>query len=83
MARSCKYLEELTGKTVQAIAFPYGTYTPEVVTAAKNCGFSQLLALDFFFEKDRSDPAMRERFVVNPFISPANQMIATINKSYA
>jgi peptidoglycan/xylan/chitin deacetylase (PgdA/CDA1 family) len=83
MTRSRQYLQSLTEKTIDAIAFPYGTYTPEVLAAAKNCGFSQLLALDFFFDEDHSDPAMRERFVVNPFISPANQMIATIKKSYA
>jgi len=83
MAESRRYLESLIGKAVTAIAFPYGTYDRQTVSAAKECGFSQLLPLDFYFEEDRSDPALRERFVVNPFVSVTNQMIATIKRSYA
>lgn len=82
MARSKSYLENLTGKPVNSIAFPYGTYTPDVVQAAKNCGYTQLLAMDYHFEHDHSDELMRERFTVNPFISPANQMRATISRKY-
>jgi len=28
------------------------------------------------------DETMRERFTVNPFISPINQLYATINRKY-
>jgi peptidoglycan/xylan/chitin deacetylase (PgdA/CDA1 family) len=83
MAESRRYLQTLTGKAVNAIAFPYGAYDRQVVSAAKECGFSQLLSLDFFFEEDRSDPVLRERFVVNPFVSVTNQMVATIKRTYA
>ena len=83
MIRSKKYLEKITGKEIKAMAFPYGAYTPAVVKSAKQAGFSQLLATDFFFDEDYSDPAMRERFTVNPFISVNNQMIANIKGNYA
>jgi peptidoglycan/xylan/chitin deacetylase (PgdA/CDA1 family) len=83
MAESRRYLQTLTGKAVTAIAFPYGAYDRQVVSAAKACGFSQMLSLDFFFEEDRSDPVLRERFVVNPFVSVTNQMFATIKRTYA
>jgi hypothetical protein len=31
---------------------------------------------------DPADKTIRERFTVNPFISPVNQLYATINRSY-
>ncbi|HEY1164659.1 MAG TPA: polysaccharide deacetylase family protein [Chitinophaga sp.] len=79
MAQSKQYLEELTGRPVKAIAFPYGSYSPGVVAAAKNAGFEQLLALDFLSPADQADPFMRERFTINPFISVHNQLHAIIN----
>jgi peptidoglycan/xylan/chitin deacetylase (PgdA/CDA1 family) len=80
--RSKKYLENLTGKPVNCFAFPYGSYTREVVQAAKDAGYSQLLAMDFKFDEDATDTTMRERFTVNPFISPINQLHATITRKY-
>jgi peptidoglycan/xylan/chitin deacetylase (PgdA/CDA1 family) len=82
MLRSKQYLENLTDKPVNSLAFPYGTYTPDVVDAAKNAGYNQLLCMDFHYEADHSDPAMRERFTVNPFINTINQMHATITRKY-
>ncbi|MGZ3833776.1 MAG: polysaccharide deacetylase family protein [Mucilaginibacter sp.] len=82
MVHSKQYLEDVIGRPVTSFAFPYGTYTPEVVASAKNAGYNQLLAMDFHFDEDRKDPMMRERFTVNPFISTVNQMHATITGSY-
>jgi peptidoglycan/xylan/chitin deacetylase (PgdA/CDA1 family) len=83
MTETKRYLETLTGKEIASLAFPYGAYDRELVSAARDCGFRQLLPLDFFFEEDRTDPILRERFVVNPFVSTTNQLIATIKKTYA
>jgi len=82
MVRSKQYLENIIQKPVDSFAFPYGTYTREVVEAAKGAGYKQLLATDFHFEEDYEDETMRERFTVNPFISPLNQMHATILRHY-
>ncbi len=82
MQRSKQYLENITGKPVNSLAFPYGTYTPDVVKSAKNAGYSQLLCMDFHYQTDHADPAMKERFTVNPFISTVNQMHATITRKY-
>jgi peptidoglycan/xylan/chitin deacetylase (PgdA/CDA1 family) len=79
---SKQYLEKITSKPVTSFAFPYGSYTPEVVDAAKKAGYSQLLAMDFKFLEDNEDITMRERFTVNPFISTSNQMYATITRRY-
>jgi len=82
LAFSKQYLENIIQKPVNSFAFPYGSYTPQVVDEAKKAGYGQLLAMDFHFAVDRNDPAMRERFTVNPFISTNNQMYATITRRY-
>ncbi|HEY4287543.1 MAG TPA: polysaccharide deacetylase family protein [Puia sp.] len=82
--RRCRsWLRQVTGQRINAIAFPYGSYTRELVPITKDAGFDQLLPLDFYFSEDREDHTMRERFVVNPYISTVNQMIATIKRTYA
>lgn len=83
MAQSKKYLEHITGKPVQAIAFPYGSYSPAVIAAAKATGFDRLLAVGFLSPADHADPLMRERLTVNPFISVHNQLYAIIHGKYA
>jgi len=82
MVRCKQFLETITEKQVDSFAFPYGAYTRPVVEEAKKAGYSQLLAMDLHFEEDRYDPAMRERFTVNPFISTVNQMHATVTRRY-
>ncbi len=82
MHHSKQFLENIVDKPVNSFAFPYGSYAPQVVKEAKNIGYYQLLAMDFKFAEDYKNPAMRERFTINPFISPANQMHATITRSY-
>jgi len=79
---SKQYLESVTRKKIKSFAFPYGSYSPEVVEAAKGAGYRQLLVMDFKFPEDQNDPALLERFTVNPFISTHNQMYATIKRSY-
>jgi len=83
MQQCQSWLQRVTGRSIKALAFPYGSYTREIVSVAKRSDFSQLLALGFYFDEDAADPALRERFVVNPYISTTNQMIATIKKTYA
>jgi peptidoglycan/xylan/chitin deacetylase (PgdA/CDA1 family) len=79
---SKQWLENITGKEINAIAFPYGAYSKDVVAEAKSAGFNQLLAMDFLFSGDHTDPALRQRFTVNPYISVNNQMMAIIKGRY-
>lgn len=79
---SKQYLESIIEKPVTSFAFPYGSYTLEVIEAAKKAGYKQLLATDFQYPQDQEDVTMHERFTVNPFISVNNQMYATINRRY-
>jgi peptidoglycan/xylan/chitin deacetylase (PgdA/CDA1 family) len=82
MKQSKQFLENITGKEVKALAFPYGSYTREVVEEAKNTGYSQLLATEFLFPEDSTDATLRERLTINPFISNINQMHANITGNY-
>lgn len=79
---SKKFLEKTTGKKIHALAFPYGSYTPELKEQAKAAGFNQLLATDFLFSDDAQDTTLRERFTINPYITVINQMYATVRGHY-
>jgi len=82
MIDSKRYLEKITGSTITAMAFPYGTYTNEVVSEAKKAGYTKLLALHYHYPESYKDITMRERLIVNPYISVINQMHATIKGRY-
>ena len=82
MIKVKQYLETLTAMPVNSIAFPYGSYNQQVIKEAKKAGYDQLLAVDFNDKANEEDNAMRERFTVNPFISPVNQLYATITCKY-
>lgn len=82
LVQSKNYLEELAGKEIKSLAFPYGSYSEEAKTSAKAAGYSQLLATDFLFADDVNDDTMKERFTINPFISNINQMHANIRGDY-
>jgi peptidoglycan/xylan/chitin deacetylase (PgdA/CDA1 family) len=79
----CKlFLESITNKSVDAIAFPYGNYSKQVITEAKKIGYKQLLALDYKYDKDATDDLMKSRFIINPYISVVNQMYAIVKGKY-
>lgn len=82
LALTKQYLQNIIEKPVSSFAFPYGSYNNEVINAAKNAGYEQLLATAFNNNDDKRDIAMRERLTVNPFISVNNQMYATVTGSY-
>jgi peptidoglycan/xylan/chitin deacetylase (PgdA/CDA1 family) len=82
MVQSKHYLENLTGKEIISIAFPYGAYNTNVLQLAKKTGYKQLLTTEFNTLQDRSELVLKERLTINPFISTANQMYATIRGEY-
>ena len=82
MRVSKQFLEGITGKEITSFAFPYGNYSRSIVEVAKKIGYKQLLAMDFFYQEDSNDPALRERLTVNPFISVNNQMHAIVTGQY-
>jgi peptidoglycan/xylan/chitin deacetylase (PgdA/CDA1 family) len=76
------FLEKITGNAIHALAFPYGAYNAEVTGAAKDSGFDQLLAIDYFDQRDSLDETLQPRLVINPFLSVVNQMHGIVNGRY-
>ncbi|WP_428663330.1 polysaccharide deacetylase family protein [Runella sp.] len=82
MTLSKQFLEKVTGKEVTSIAFPYGAYTEKTLEMAKAAGYSQLLCTDFNHPTDHDAVFLRERLTINPYISAASQLHATIKGRY-
>jgi len=72
MAASKAWLEEVTGRTVDALAFPDGSFREETLDDAEALGYMMLLA----GEPDPfpARPTLRGRLTVNPFASPSNRL---------
>ena len=82
MDDSKKYLEEVTGKQINAIAFPYGAYSESVLSEARMAGYTQLLSDRFLRGSDEKELYLKERFTVNPFITIHHQLRANIKGKY-
>ncbi len=82
LTKTKHFLQDVTNKDVDSFAFPYGSYNSEVIAAAKRAGHSQLLAVGFKNPVDEKDETMRERFIINPFISVNNQMRTILKGHY-
>jgi peptidoglycan/xylan/chitin deacetylase (PgdA/CDA1 family) len=81
--RNCKAtLEKISGRTIQALAYPFGAYTRALIDYAQSIGFTQQLAVDFLFPEDHTDQRLLERLVINPYISAPNQWVAIKNGRY-
>jgi peptidoglycan/xylan/chitin deacetylase (PgdA/CDA1 family) len=81
--RNCKAtLEKISGRTIQALAYPFGAYTRALIDYAQSIGFTQQLAVDFLFPEDHTDQRLLERLVINPYISAPNQWGAIKNGRY-
>lgn len=79
---SKKTLEAIIQKPITDFAFPFGTYTPKLVAAAKKEGFSKLLLLDYNNTADIKDAVLRPRFVVNPYISKQLFLASLLKGTY-
>jgi peptidoglycan/xylan/chitin deacetylase (PgdA/CDA1 family) len=82
LKRNREYLNRITNAAINALAFPYGSYTMELILEAKRMGFDRLLALDLRFPADAAEVSLRPRMVINPFITLHNQMTAIIHGKY-
>ena len=82
LRRNKAYLAGITNKEPYALAFPYGSYTKELVAEAQRLGFNQLLALDLLFPEDQAKDSLKARMVINPFISLHNLITAIIHGKY-
>ena len=82
MIKSKQWLENITGKEIKSLAFPYGSYSKELVEEAKKIGYSQLLATEHLLPGHANNELLKQRLTINPFISNINQLHANITGSY-
>lgn len=75
-------LEKICRKSIFDLAYPFGAYSRAMLDYAEHIGFSRQLAIDFLFPEDYTDRRLRERLVINPYISETNQWLAVKKGRY-
>lgn len=80
--KSKKILEDEFQIPIEEFAFPFGTYTSELVEYCKEIKFSRILSVDYHSEKDKKDSFLKERFVINPHISKKHQIACLLKGNY-
>ncbi len=71
---SKKYLENITGKKVDQMAYPDGSYNSELIEAAIELGYRYQLLVSFNKNEKTNNEAAKERFGINPFLNSKNQI---------
>ncbi len=61
------YLEQLTGQTIDSIAWPDGSYSVHLIHAAETLGVAQQLAVSYLQSNDASNPPLVDRYGVYDF----------------
>ncbi|WP_299438761.1 polysaccharide deacetylase family protein [uncultured Aquimarina sp.] len=82
IAKSKTVLENVCKQSIDEFAFPFGTYTNELVNYCKEIGFSKILLVDYNTQDDSKDITTRNRFVMNPYISMKQQISCLLKGSY-
>ncbi len=82
VSRSKKYLENLVQYEVREIAYPDGSYTPALLTSAKQMGFNVQLAADHFLFNEKPDnPDIKKRNGIYTIDTCLNQLFTAIKTS--
>lgn len=79
---SKNYLQQVTGKVVSSMAFPFGHYSPEIVELASVAGYQHLLAVDLLAAPDTMDNRLRKRLGIYNDRGVTEQL-HLINKSFS
>ena len=82
LSRSKKYLENLVQYEIKEIAYPDGSYTPQLVASVKQMGFNVQLAADHFLFNEKPDnPDIKKRNGIYTIDSCLNQLFTAIKAS--
>lgn len=81
MASSKEWLERASGRAIDALAFPDGSFREETLDDAEALGYRMLLGAGASPASPR--PSFRDRLPVNPFASWPNQLRAVRSGGYA
>lgn len=71
---SKNYLENVTGKSVTELSYPFGTYTRELIDYANSIGYKYQLACDYIYLQDKDDQRILDRFEFYSDISYIEQL---------
>ena len=72
--QSKEYLENITNKEIDTIAYPDGSYSIAVKEIASKVGFKKQLAVNYLFEEDKTDIEIENRYGIYPVFSWCNQL---------
>jgi len=72
---SKNYIESLTQKNVDAIAFPDGSYNRLLVEKLKEIGIKNQLALAYHYPEDENDKNLLDRFGIYPVYNNSYQLL--------
>ena len=81
MVQSKSQLEASVNKEVNMIAYPDGSYTPEVKKHATNIGYVNQLAVNYLYPEDKDDTCILNRFGVGVKTTVESSMFF-MNKAY-
>ncbi len=65
LLQSKKIIENITEKKVISLAFPDGSYNMETLSVAKECGYTNLVAVDYKFDENNKNPNLLSRFTIS------------------
>lgn len=75
-------LEAICEQPIFEFAFPFGNYNAELISYCKEIGIEKIVLLDFNHTKDTLDATLRNRFIMNPYISMNNQLVFLLKGTY-
>lgn len=81
IATSKRVLTEITGQTIDTIAFPYGRYNKELIMACKASNYLQLFGTELLNQTEDRELIIR-RLTINPYISSINQAYSIAESNY-
>lgn len=80
VVKSKNLIEEATGKSVQSIAFPDGSYNEAVKSICLNAGYKNLLAVNCMLNSDSNNRDILPRFCISNTTTPESNFL-NLNRS--
>jgi len=79
---SKQILESICEQPVDEFAFPFGFYSKELADYCLEIGYKKVLLVDYNKDETRRNVALKNRFVMNPYISLDLQLVCLLKGSY-
>ena len=82
LRKSRAYLEGVTGKAVRELAFPDGSYSPELIPEARNQGFDVILGTEHHYGEAAESSAPYRRVGIYSFHPRRAQLLDAIRRAH-